>query len=532
MAEDHTGINMRMRALLNMWHGHLAHAPQEHLPAGRHGLAPGNSRSKGNSNHGQDAHATKGRLTCGVLLALLLSLIVAMAGCKRPISAVDDPRAAAVDEQVREKWGKGLAELETVKLVAIAAHNDDITNEFEWAFTLWHAVEFGQKVDIEWLDVGGGGSAIEQFIRNSYENSKTGGIDVDIVWGGGDILFHGLADDGMLTKLDLSDDVRAALSADFGGLARIDPDSRWVGTAISGFGFIYNSRRLGELGIDAPRKWEDLGAPNMFSQLCLADPTQSSSALAAYEMIVQSGDDWPDGWAKLMGILSNASRIVDNASHAANAPVEGTAVVATAIDFYGINRVAEHPDVLAFVLPAEQTAFTPDPIGILRNPPNAELAQHFVDFVMSPQGQAMLALAPGSEDGPIRHLLGRRPIRHDVYSTYADTLPENVDNPYEGGADMTLDMEIRYVRQAVLGWLVKAAAVDNYDGMRAAKQELIDTGFEPDRLAEFNRLPDNVLTVEQIRQAGQMLRGDEKLANELRAGWREFFREKYQRVAQ
>ena len=207
-------------------------------------------------------------------------------------------------------------------------------------------------------------------------------------------------------------------------------------------------------------------------------------------------------------------------------------MVATAIDFYGANRVAEAPDVLAFVLPAGQTVFTPDAIGILRNPPNAELAQHFVDFVMSPQGQAMLALTPGSADGPIRKLLGRLPIRRDVYATYAETLPEWVNNPYEGGAGMTLDMEMRDVRYSVLGRLVKAAAIDNYSLMQAAKQRLIDTGFDPERLAEFNRLPNDVLTFEQIRHVGRVLREDEKAANEILANWREFFRQKYQRVAQ
>jgi len=465
-------------------------------------------------------------------LLLLLSLAVTAAGCKRPIDAVDDPRAAAVDEQVQAKWGKSLAELPTVQLVAIAAHNDDILNEYEWAFTLWHAVEYGWKVDIEWLDVGGGASAIEQFVRNGYANAPAGGIDVDILWGGGDILFRDLAAEGMLTKLELSDDVLSAVPVVFGGLEMIDPGGRWIGTAISGFGFIYNARRLGELGIAPPRLWEDLGRADMFSQLCLADPTQSGSALAAYEMMIQSGDDWPAGWAKLMAVLSNASRIVDSASRAADAPAEGTAAVATAIDFYGANRVAEHPDVLAFVLPAGQTVFTPDAIGILRDPPNAELAQRFVDFVMSPQGQAMLALAPGSEDGPICNLLGRLPIRRDVYAAYAATLPEWVNHPYEGGAGMTLDMEMRDVRHAVLGPLVRAAAIDNYDGMRAAKKRLIDTGFDPQRLAEFNRLPDDVLTLDQIRQVGQILREDEKRANEILAGWREFFRQKYALVAQ
>jgi len=465
---------------------------------------------------------------------LFLSLLLSMtaAGCKRFVEAIDDPRAAATDEQVRQKWGKSLAELPTVELVAISAHNDDITDEFEWAFTLWHALEFGQKVDIDWLDVGGGGTTIGQFIRNSYENSKTGGIDIDILWGGGDILYVDLAAEGLLEQLQLVDDVMENVPPTLGGMALIDPGRLWVATALSGFGFIYNRQRLTQLGIDEPTTWEDLGSAEMFGQVCLADPTQSGSALAAYEMIVQSAPDWPGGWSRLMAVLSNASRIVESASKAADAPIEGTAAVATAIEFYGVNRVAEAPDVLAFALPAGEAIFTPDAIAILKNPLHPQLAQRFVDFVMSPRGQAMLALPPGSEDGPIRKMIQRLPVRRDVYVTYADKLDLWVPNPYQVRANVELDMAMRHVRYAVMPRLVKVAAIDNYDGMRRAKQKLIETNFPLQRLAEFNLLPDNVLTLEQIRQVGEIFRVDEKQANEILAGWREFFRQKYVRVVQ
>ena len=46
--------------------------------------------------------------------------------------------------------------------------------------------------------------------------------------------------------------------------------------------------------------------------------------------------------------------------------------------------------MLVYVSPTGQTAFSPDPIAILKNPPHPKLAQQFVDFMTSEQAQATL----------------------------------------------------------------------------------------------------------------------------------------------
>ena len=113
-----------------------------------------------------------------ILEAILLMVFLVIFGCSKKDEQRLDSREAAADKIVRQKYGKSLAELPVVKLVAISPHNTDIENEFEKAFSLHHAVEQGQKVDIEWRDVGGGSSAILQHLRNVYENSDHSGIDI------------------------------------------------------------------------------------------------------------------------------------------------------------------------------------------------------------------------------------------------------------------------------------------------------------------------------------------------------------------
>ena len=457
---------------------------------------------------------------------LIAATLVPLSGCEKKTQQADDPRAPAVDQRVREKWHKPLSQLPTLKLVAISPHHDSIKNEFAAAFSLDHAEQFGQNVDIEWRDVGGGSTAILQYLRNVYARADS--AQIDIVWGGGDVNFTHLAQEDLLHPLQLPQDILDNIPLDFGGLPMRDPQNQWVGTAISGFGFLYNKSLLQQLNITPPALWDDLASPKFQDLIALADPTQSGSAAVVYEMIVQSEPDWPDGWAKLLAILGNAKKFFDSASGAAKAPALGEAPVATCIDFYGLTRVAEAPEDLVYISPIGQTAFTPDPIAILKNPPNPELAQRFVNFVLSRRGQALWALQVGKPDGPIRNALGRLPIRPDVYQHYRPDLLPWIADPFQAGQALQVDMLMRQVRSAVLTQLVRAAAVENHQALRAARQTILKSN-NPQQTALFNALPPNVRTRDQITQRALDL-DDPVKAERITTDWINFFNNKYHQI--
>ena len=127
--------------------------------------------------------------------------------------------------------------------------------------------------------------------------------------------------------------------------------------------------------------------------------------------------------------------------------------------------------------------------------------------------------------------LGRQPIRRDVYTHYAGKLSPWIANPYAEGGEMVLDVEMRKLRSSVLRRLVRAAAIDNRDGMRAAKARLIETNFDRQRVELFNRLPDNVATKDRIAETARKLT-DATEAERIVTGWERFFRDKYRRVAE
>ncbi len=452
----------------------------------------------------------------GVGVSVVIASFVFFGGCGKKDGREDSQGAA------QQRSGAA------GELIVISPHNENIRYEFETAFEKYYRQQTGETIDLQWRDVGGGSSAILRYLRNVYSRSETAGIDV--VFGGGEYTFQKLAEEGLLVPIEMQPDVLENIPATFGGMEMYDPGKLWCGNVVSSFGFIYNKDLLKMQSIAEPQSWTDLGRDDLFGLVMLADPTQSGSIAAAYEMIVQSADDWPKGWARLMMILSNAKKFTDSSGTAAQAPVIGEAIVATCIDFYGTMRVAEAPEMLGYRSPRGQTGFTPDPVAILKNAPNEDAAQMFIQFVLSLDGQGLWALPPGHEAGPERYNLNRPPIRKDFYKRYDADVPDYIARPYAEGAEMFVDADIRSVRYDVLIQLVKAAAIDNRSQMQDARKKIIETNHDPKLLAEFVELPENIDTLEEVRQIHDKL-NDAAQSERIVSGWVDYFYEKYEKIA-
>lgn len=419
-----------------------------------------------------------------------------------------------------------------LKLILISPHNENIQREFGEAFSAWHEKNFGAPVRMEWRDVGGGTSAIVQYLRNVY--SRADSADIDILWGGGEQPFTALASEDVFMPLSFEDDpenVLAQIPETFGGMRLRDENLLWCGSAVSGFGFLYNKTVLDMRKLPYPALWKDLGHDQMFGLLALADPTQSGSAAAAYEMIVQSEDSWEAGWKRLMLVLGNAGRFYDSAGDAANAPVGGEAAVATCIDFYGAVRVRKSPQSLVYISPAGETAYSPDPIAILKNPPHVDLARRFTWFVLSKQGQALWAVRPGEPGGPVREPLGRQPIRRDVYAVYAGKMSPWISNPYQTGKEMTVDVEMKLLRAEALKVLVRCAAVDNLTELKKARKKIMGLPADHPAVKAFGELPPEVVGRENLQLLAEQLK-DPGEAEKIISRWQAFFRNQYKTVSE
>ncbi|MDP9175998.1 MAG: extracellular solute-binding protein [Planctomycetota bacterium] len=359
------------------------------------------------------------------------------------------------------------------RLVIITPNDTDIRNEFKWAFSDWHLQKYGQRVDIEYLSPGGT-SDIKRELETIYRKIETdhGGtlpakdaitVGIDMVWGGGDVFFdRELKPLGILAPIDLNAKTITQIfpQPTLAGVKLYDQTKnesgnrlapQWVGTCLSSFGIVYNPDLYLTLHLAPPATWSDLADPALAGAVALADPTHSGTAGMTFMMVLQCamGDaendffaqpenksiskdtlrktasyqvaldnGWKRGMAQLELIAANARYFSDDARQSPSDVASGDAAVGTAIDFYG--RVTEEsvgPHRLQFVTPANATAVTPDPIAILygAHGRQLELANHFIEFLLSPHGQRLWILKAGQPGGPRLRALRRAPIRRDAY---------------------------------------------------------------------------------------------------------------------
>ena len=218
-----------------------------------------------------------------------------------------------------------------------------------------------------------------------------------------------------------------------------DSEARWIGACLSSFGICYNNDSLRRLGVgELPASWTDLTNPLLFKQVALADPTKSGSAAKAYEMVIQqqmqelvketTSEDpaiLAVGWKRGLGIIQAASA---NARYFTDAgskvPVDvslGDAAAGMCIDFFGrfqseSVKIGDSPSRLQYFTPAGGSSVGVDPIGLFRGAPNRAVAEEFIAFVLSMEGQKLWNFKVGEPGGPERYSLRRLPVRKELYA--------------------------------------------------------------------------------------------------------------------
>jgi len=409
-----------------------------------------------------------------VLLALTCA-ILALAGCGRP------PAQAAAT-------GQGRPSSAGEELVILSPHNEYIRYEFGHGFERWYLEQTGKSITVDWRDMGGTSEDV-RFIRGAYGKVHGDeGIMVDIFFGGGIPPYDTLAKEGLFEPYRLPDDLLERIPATFPGGKVYDPEYRFYGTVFSGFGIMFNREVLRRVGLPEPRTWEDLTRPELVGWIGMGDPRSSGSALMVFQIILQAYG-WEKGWDVITRMSANTRYFTASAASIPKDVALGEVAVGGAIDFYAttaIERVGG--DRLGFVLPEGKTVMNPDPIGILKNPPHRELAQAFLRFVMSEEGQRLWFLPPGSPGGPERYNLRRLPVMPEVYKRYAD-LVGNLRSPYDWRTDFVYDeakaARVGGVLEDLLGTFVIEAQYELVPAWKAC----IAAGLPPRALAELTRMP-------------------------------------------
>ena len=337
------------------------------------------------------------------------------------------------------------------RVIIYTPHNEQIRSEFAAGFAAWHRAKYGQSGEVIWNTPGGTSEIRKMLEANAIAALREGepvGGNADLVFGGGSYeytqfkkeLTFGTGDD--LRKGRIVDQVpmeQSELDAIYGenkvGDATLyDPEHYWFGTALSGFGIVYNRDCLRTLGLEDPKHWEDLTDARLNGWITLVNPSQSGSVTTAFEAILQRLG-WERGWQIIRRMCANARSIASSAPKVPLDVVAGDAAAGPSIDFYGRfeeQAVADagFPNRIGYIDPKGETVIDPDPIALLANAPNRETALHFIEFCLSDEGQALWQFAArhGAEGlGPNEFELRRMPVRRDFIARMMPKLRDQVD---------------------------------------------------------------------------------------------------------
>jgi phosphoglycerate transport regulatory protein PgtC len=245
--------------------------------------------------------------------------------------------------------------------------------------------------------------------------------EADIFWVSAPDAFQTLEADGLLEKYDPPKEIMARIPAKIGSFPIHDPDGKYFGFAISGYGLMWNKNYLQAHKLPAPKEWTDLTNARYYGHLVISAPSRSGTTHLTVETILQAYG-WEKGWALLLNSGANMGTITERSFGVPEAVVSGQYGIGVVIDFFGLSAIASGQPV-EFAYPS-LTSVVPASVGIVKGGPNPENARAFVNYLLSEAGQ-MVLFSPE---------IARLPVIPDLYSK----APKDYPNPFKtkmGGVD-------------------------------------------------------------------------------------------------
>jgi len=454
-------------------------------------------------------------------------------------------------------------------LVIVSPHNEAVQYEFEHAFRRWHVKNFRQDVDIDWRNIGGT-SEIARYLDSSFQAAdKAGlpGIGLDLFFGGGEYDHVLQAKKGHTIPCGLRERHpewlnEAIIPRHFSGETFYDRDDRWYGCCLSSFGICYNEDSIKYCGFSSPlRQWQELADCRFFEHIALADPTKSGSINKAFEMLIQQqmfaqlaargktaenaqAPDLVEGWRRAFELIrqigANARYFTDSAGKVTVDVAQGNAAAGMCIDFYGrfesetIER-NESSARMKYITPDGGSSVSVDPISMLRGAPHRVIAERFIDFCLSVDGQLLWNTRVGCQSGPIRYALRRLPVRRDLYTTaYLENMSDPSALPYQNAGRFIYQTGWTGPLFGVIRTLIRSMCIDTHDELRQAWAAINENGGPaacPRAMEAFSTLPPGAEYSTALAATAATINNKLEEARLIRE-WTIFFRDQYKKASE
>ena len=258
--------------------------------------------------------------------------------------------------------------------------------------------------------------------------------EADIMWVSAVDAFQVLKTEKLLAQYTLPKEISSKIPAKVGSFPIHDPDSFYFGFALSGYGMMWNKPYLQAHKLKPPKEWTDLTDPSYYGHLAISAPSRSGTTHLAVEAILQAYG-WEKGWTLLLNMGGNMAVVTERSFGVPEGVNNGQYGIGIVIDFFGLSAIASGFPV-DFAYPS-MTPIVPANAGLVKNGPNQENGKHFINFLISEEGQMLLfkpdiarlpvipelyAKAPPGYPNPFKMKLGKLEFNSELSSVRYDLL--------------------------------------------------------------------------------------------------------------
>ncbi len=222
---------------------------------------------------------------------------------------------------------------------------------------------------------------------------QAGKLTVDVLWHSEVPDFYQLKKEGVWEKY-VSPETKALESP------VKDPDGFFTPARLGTLGIAYNTKQI----TAAPKGWNDLLGPSFKGGFAIANPALSGTAMVSVAMIVNTF-----GWDFIQKLRANGALMGAGSGDVVDGTASGDYKGSLAPDYIAIDKINKGA-TMGLAYPQEMLVI-PSPIAIFKGTPNLSAAKKFVDFLLSKEGQGLVA---GE---------GTLPIRADVSTDKKHGLP-------------------------------------------------------------------------------------------------------------
>lgn len=273
------------------------------------------------------------------------------------------------------------------KLFVYTSMKESMIGDLKIAFAKKHA-----DIKLDFQSAGAG-----KLMAKIAAERESGKIMADVLWTSEVPDFYQLKAQGLLLPY-----LPAELKQILNPLP--DYDGSFTAVRLGTLGIAYNTRLIKE----APKTWTDVQKPAFKGAYGIANPALSGTAYMSVAVLSKTF-----GWGYFEALRANGAKMGKGSGQVVDDTASGDLLASLAVDYITLDKV-DKGATLALVYPPEMLVI-PSPIAIFRNSPNADAAKKFVDFVLSKDGQTIIANE------------GTLPVRADVTVPARYKLPTVAD---------------------------------------------------------------------------------------------------------